>query len=235
MPDRRSLLGATVAGVLLSACKPWWADAQDTTHIQGGFTGIEQARGHVLRDTKTWPAPSVQYKTRVLIAGGGVAGLAAARALRLRGLDDFALLELEDEAGGNARGGSINGIAHPLGAHYLPLPGDDAPDLQALLEELGLCKRVAGRLEYDERHLCHSPQERLFFNGAWQDGLLPVQGVGADTLAQYRRFAALVDDARKVIANPAIDIVVELIGGYGIAKQLVLEAIEAGKHVVTAN
>ena len=45
----------------------------------------------------------------------------------------------------------------------------------------------------------------------------------------------VVNDARQVIANPEIDIVVELIGGYGIAKQLVLEAIAAGKHVVTAN
>ncbi|MDP2256994.1 MAG: homoserine dehydrogenase [Polaromonas sp.] len=45
----------------------------------------------------------------------------------------------------------------------------------------------------------------------------------------------VVDDARKVIANPDIDIVIELIGGYGIARALVLEAIEAGKHVVTAN
>ena len=45
----------------------------------------------------------------------------------------------------------------------------------------------------------------------------------------------VVNDARQVIANPDIDIVVELIGGYGIAKQLVLEAIAAGKHVVTAN
>ncbi len=47
--------------------------------------------------------------------------------------------------------------------------------------------------------------------------------------------AEVVNDARAVIANPAIDIVVELIGGYGIAKTLVLEAITAGKHVVTAN
>ena len=45
----------------------------------------------------------------------------------------------------------------------------------------------------------------------------------------------VVDDARQVIANPDIDIVVELIGGYGIAKSLVLQAIAAGKHVVTAN
>jgi len=45
----------------------------------------------------------------------------------------------------------------------------------------------------------------------------------------------VVNDARLIIANPEIDIVVELIGGYGIAKTLVIEAIAAGKHVVTAN
>jgi len=45
----------------------------------------------------------------------------------------------------------------------------------------------------------------------------------------------VVSDARQIIANPEIDIVIELIGGYGIAKALVLEAIAAGKHVVTAN
>ncbi|MCZ4314014.1 homoserine dehydrogenase [Comamonadaceae bacterium G21597-S1] len=45
----------------------------------------------------------------------------------------------------------------------------------------------------------------------------------------------VVGDARAVIANPDIDIVIELIGGYGIARQLVMEAIAAGKHVVTAN
>jgi homoserine dehydrogenase len=47
--------------------------------------------------------------------------------------------------------------------------------------------------------------------------------------------ATVVGDARAVIANPEIDIVIELIGGYGIAKALVLQAIQAGKHVVTAN
>jgi homoserine dehydrogenase len=45
----------------------------------------------------------------------------------------------------------------------------------------------------------------------------------------------VVSDARQIIANPEIDIVVELIGGYGVARQLVFEAIAAGKHVVTAN
>ena len=165
--------------------------------IAGGFTGIDPARGHLLRDGKSWPAPSRTRTTHVVVAGGGVAGLAAARALRLRGADDFALLELEDSAGGNSRGATVGGIACPLGAHYLPVPGDNATEVQDLLEELGLRRRVAGRWEYQERHLCHSPQERLFFNGAWQDGLLPLQGVGQNTLAQYSRFNALVQQARQ--------------------------------------
>ena len=45
----------------------------------------------------------------------------------------------------------------------------------------------------------------------------------------------VVNDASLVVNNPDIDIVVELIGGYGIAKQLVMQAIANGKHVVTAN
>ncbi len=47
--------------------------------------------------------------------------------------------------------------------------------------------------------------------------------------------AQVTNDARSVVTDPDIDIVIELIGGYRIAKDLVLEAIENGKHVVTAN
>ena len=190
---RRFVLASMGAAWANTGCQT----ADDTTHISGGFTGISHARGHLLRDGKAWPAPATTRHTDVLIAGGGVAGLAAARALRLRGRDDFALLELEDSAGGNSRADALGGMACPLGAHYLPLPGDDAPEVQDLLQELGLRQRVAGRWAYDERHLCHSPQERLFFEGEWQDGLLPVQGVPPSTLAQYARFADLVDQARR--------------------------------------
>ncbi|MES2533981.1 MAG: NAD(P)-binding protein, partial [Pseudomonadota bacterium] len=164
---RRAFLGAASA-LALAGC-----DAPPPA-IAGGFTGIDVARGHALRDG-AWrtSAPVAVRRTRVVIAGGGVAGLAAARALRLGGIDDFALMELEGVAGGNSRGGMVGGIACPLGAHYLPVPGDDAHEVQDLLEELGLRQRVAGRWEYDERNLCHSPQERLFFQGEWHDGLLP--------------------------------------------------------------
>ena len=45
----------------------------------------------------------------------------------------------------------------------------------------------------------------------------------------------ITDDAFSVVSDPEVDIVVELIGGYGVAKELVLKAIANGKHVVTAN
>jgi predicted NAD/FAD-dependent oxidoreductase len=197
MERRHFLHGAAWCALAATGCE----GAPDVAHIQGGFTGVNVSRGHALRDAlasgRPWQQPAHTHQTGVLIAGGGVAGLAAARALQMHGVDDFALLELEDSAGGNSRGSTVGGIACPMGAHYLPLPSDDAPEVQDLLEELGLRQRVAGRWQYDERHLCHSPQERLFFNGEWQEGLLPVNGVGADTLAQYARFSALVEQARR--------------------------------------
>jgi len=194
MPDRRRFLLSGVGAALpLLACQP----VDRTAHIAGGFTGVDHVRGHVLRSCatgNTWPTPTMTHRTEVLITGGGVAGLAAARALRLKGVEDFALLELEDASGGNSRSGVMGGMACPQGAHYLPLPGDDAWEVQDLLEEFGLRTRQAG--VYDERHLCHSPQERLFFNGEWQEGLLPLQGVGASTLVQYRQFSTLVAQLR---------------------------------------
>ena len=45
----------------------------------------------------------------------------------------------------------------------------------------------------------------------------------------------LVNDAFALVADPAIDIIVEMIGGQGIVKELILKAMENGKHVVTAN
>jgi len=55
----------------------------------------------------------------------------------------------------------------------------------------------------------------------------------AEEIVQGR--AAIVTDAYQIINNPDIDVVIELIGGYGIAKELVMAAITKGKHVVTAN
>ena len=64
--------------------------------------------------------------------------------------------------------------------------------------------------------------------------------VVADKAADHARKivgarAQVTDDAFAVVRSREVDIVVELIGGYTVAKDLVLEAISHGKHVVTAN
>jgi monoamine oxidase len=142
----------------------------------------------------------VQRRVGAIVVGAGVSGLAAARALARAGIDDVHVFDLEDAAGGNSRGHAIAGMRCPLGAHYLPVPGEHAVEVIELLEALGVRRTEQGRAVYDERMLCHSPQERLHIEGFWHDGLLPpVEALPpaqrADTLAQYRRFGAAVDPA----------------------------------------
>ncbi len=173
---------------LLAGCR----DAGVTTlrpGIAGGWVGAQVDRGHAWRDGRLPSSAGGEPVRRVhtLIVGAGVAGLSAGRGLMRAGIDDFALIDLEDDPGGNARGHQIQGMRCPLGAHYLPVPDDGAEDVAAWLAELGLIRRQAGRWVGDERHLVHSPQERLFvpdgglsppqangfWRGRWQEGLVP--------------------------------------------------------------
>jgi len=182
---RTLLLGGSA---VLTGCTP------DTAPLQGGWVGTHPARGHRLRAPRPTSAAATR-RTDVLIVGSGIAGLACARELQRRGVQDLALLELEDQAGGNSRGHQLGGSPCPLGAHYLPLPGPEAQDVLALLHELGLARHELGRTVWDERHLCHSPQERLFIDGAWHEGLLPPED-GPALRQQYQRFAARVAQAQ---------------------------------------
>jgi hypothetical protein len=61
-----------------------------------------------------------------------------------------------------------------------------------LLHDFGLLRHEFGRSVPDERHLCHSPQERLWIDGDWIDGLLPPAAPGSAREAQYRRFGQRV-------------------------------------------
>ncbi|MFG6489348.1 flavin monoamine oxidase family protein [Roseateles sp. BYS78W] len=183
---RRSVL---LAGLAAAGCTP------DTPALQGGWVGTHPERGHRLRGELP-RADGPLRQADVVIVGAGIAGLACARALSQRGVTDIALLDLEDQAGGNSRGHVVAGAPCPLGAHYLPLPGPDAREVSQLLAELGLSRQVLGRTEWDERHLCHSPQERLFIDGEWREGLLPMPESPA-AREQYQRFSALVSQAQR--------------------------------------
>ena len=195
--SRRAFLGAALAApAILSGCaKPddW------RSRVEGRWIGDNSALGHRVRDARgAQPAGARERRCDVLVVGSGIAGLSAARTLQRLGVTDFAVLELEDAPGGNSRGHAMQGLRCPLGAHYLPLPGPFSGDIQDWLVEIGLAKATAGGLKWDERHLCHSPQERLFINGRWQDGMLPNVARNSPTQAQYQRFAKAVADAGPV-------------------------------------
>jgi monoamine oxidase len=181
---------------------------------QGQWTGANSGRGHRLRDqlaaskSGQLSAASSKHRASVLIVGAGVAGLACARALIQAGVDDVQVLELEDEAGGNSRSHAMGGMACPLGAHYLPVPDEKNPALLKWLNELQLCRFEHGRWVFDERHLCHSPQERVYLplevgGGHWFDGLLPpAQALPREQQAAMKNQVALF---AKLVQTQAAD------------------------------
>ena len=194
MLTRRELLAGGAIALAAGGC-----GASAASPIEGTIVGAGHALGHRLRDDGAWPPPARTERAAVVIVGGGVAGLAAGWQLGRAGVRDLVLLELEDMPGGNARSGQSAVTGYPWGAHYVPLPGPTAPAVRTLLRELGVIEGVGadGRPRYDERHLCHAPQERLFLHGRWQEGLFPGLGATADDRAQLERFREEMDGYRR--------------------------------------
>ena len=191
---RREFLAAASAAATLAAC----GSKTSPPLPPGVLSGASHALGHRLTSAD-FPAPGETRRTTVAIIGGGIGGLSAAWKLARSGCDDFLLLEMESEAGGNSRAGRNEVSAHPLGAHYLPLPPREARATRQLLAELGVLKGDpdATHPEYDEKYLCHAPQERLYTQGYWQEGLWPTLGVPPAERAQYVRFQEFIAGLRQ--------------------------------------
>lgn len=160
--------------------------------LKGGFVLEAQDRGHQIRDRASFPTTKRTLKTPVVIVGGGISGLSAAWWMQRSGFKDFVLLEMEPETGGNSRAGENDITPYPWAAHYLPLPSPKSLYVRALCEEFGLLNDGV----WDERWLCHSPQERLFIHGRWQEGLEPHIGLTADDARQFDRFFKRIAELR---------------------------------------
>jgi phytoene dehydrogenase-like protein len=174
-----ALAAPALAGLSCKAPRP----------VEGAFVFESWERGHWLRDRVRFDPPRRVVKSPVVIAGGGLAGLFAAWWLDRAGCRDFAVLEFEDHAGGNSRWGENQVSPYPWAAHYLPVPGPRDDLVREVCREFGL---LDAQGQWDERHLCHSPRERLFIHGRWQEGIEPLAGIAPGGLAQYRRFEELI-------------------------------------------
>ncbi|TPW21523.1 MAG: hypothetical protein FD126_608, partial [Elusimicrobia bacterium] len=197
---RRGLL-AGGAALAAGAFLPWRRlyESLSGPRLTGGVFGPAHAFAHRLR-SGGFPAPTRSDKVGIVIVGGGAAGLSAAWRLRKAGFEDFTVLELDAAAGGNARFGESPATPYPWGAHYLPQPDAGSEYVVELLKEFGAVtgRDAAGRPVFDERMLCHAPEERLFVHGRWEDGLFPRSGASSAEAAAWGRFEARVDGYRRM-------------------------------------
>ena len=156
----------------------------------GEFVGPSVKVGHRIRDGfRPEPDPGQIAEVDVVIVGGGIAGLSAARQLARTDLS-FVVLELERDVGGTSIGGQSDVVAYPWGAHYVPVPLPHHTDLIELLDEVGVVESLSGDGEpiIAEQFLCRDPHERLFIDGQWHSGLLPLSGATEEDRRQFRSF-----------------------------------------------
>lgn len=176
-------------------------DMMKPSNYNGRISGANFSRGHLLRDPKFPSNPSKSISIDTLIIGAGVSGLSCAWELS-KNNKDFILIDLDYKVGGNSVG-SINDTGEfPLGAHYLPIPGKDAPELKQLLIDLGITKnKDINSLEYDDLYLCHDLKERLFIHGRWQEGLVPEKGLNEFDKSELIRFFKLMQEYQVALGD----------------------------------
>lgn len=195
-----SLLG------LLEACK-------DTNKITGSIIEDYSGRGHLLRDKLT-AIPTKTVNIPVVIVGAGISGLSSAYHLQKNSFTDYLLLEMGNSAGGNSTGGKNSVSSFPWAAHYLPIVNNSNTELLDFLHEHNIITGFdpAGLPIYNEFYLCFDPEERLFINGHWQDGLVPNFGVNTSEIEEIKRFFELTTGYKNRTGSdgkPAFEIPVE--------------------------
>ncbi len=197
---REFLLATASAGAALAFAR--WQLAERTKHstfqlkrkIPGSIKGASSQAGHLIRQSMSLEATS-ESKTDVVIVGSGIAALSAAWWLQKNGVEDFLLLELEKNPGGNSQSDQNAVTRFPWGAHYLPLPTDSGKYVIELLEEAGVIvgRDANGRRIYKDEFLCHDPKERLFQGGQWQDSMIPSRGLRVEEDEEIERFLSLIE------------------------------------------
>ncbi len=155
--------------------------------VPGEFVDGSHAMGHKVRDRQAFGGARQTVEAPVVVVGGGIAGLSAAWRFDKRGFRDYVVVEMEDRAGGNSRWGQNEVTPYPWAAHYVPVPSGTGGLVREIMTDLG----VFSGGKWEERYLCHSPQERLFIHGRWQEGLEPETSTAEDR-RQAKRFQEMM-------------------------------------------
>lgn len=157
----------------------------------GEIVGASDVFGHRLRDGISLSVPADAWtNVPIVIIGGGIAGLSAARRLSKSGFEDFVLIELEKAPGGTSRSGATQNISFPWGAHYIPAPMKENRELISLLNEMGVTEGTEkdGEPIVREEFLCRDPEERVFYKGRWYEGLYLHAGESIEDKRQLEKF-----------------------------------------------
>ncbi len=190
---RRKLLTAFLgAPFAMAAC----GLREPRTFPEGEIIGQSVSLGHVLRESRSFEVPTDKWETKkVVIIGGGIAGLTSAWKLKKENFNDFVLLELEKEVGGTSQSGKGDPVSYPWGAHYLPVPFRENAELIDLLDEMSLLKGrdAQGEVVVREQFLCREPEERVFYKGRWYEGLYLNVGASEEDKRQFAEFQKRID------------------------------------------
>lgn len=191
MLSRRDVIVSFLGAAALESCRRRPAVAPE---VPGSLVDRVHEVGHLLRGPPLPVATEDTARLDCLIVGAGAAGLSAAWRLKGAGFASVLVTEVEPVTGGTAQSGKNDVSAFPWGAHYLPAPLSDQGPVPRLLRELGVVTGVDddGAPTFAEEVLIHEPEERLFFKGAWYEGLYLRAGASEDDLAQLERFQSLM-------------------------------------------
>ncbi|MDX1957215.1 MAG: FAD/NAD(P)-binding protein [Leptospiraceae bacterium] len=192
-------LGAAGLGSVLSFLG--YKTKQKLEEIPGEILGANSSFGHLLRQ-KINKVPEKIISIPTIIVGAGVSGLSASWHLKKNGFHNFKILELHKNSGGNSSFGENSTSKFPLGAHYLPIPDKNAVYVIKLLEDMGIIQGYENNLPiYDPFYLCADPQERLFFQGSWQESLIPTRGINEEDRKEYQEFFNFIESMKTKIGR----------------------------------
>lgn len=170
--------------------------------ITGSIINDNAKAGHIIRDGfKGKPSKTIEMP--ILIVGAGISGLSAAYYLEKNNIKDYLLFDLAPRHGGNSISDKNSISSYPWAAHYLPIVNNSNTELINFLHQHQIITGFdSNQLPiYNEYYLCFDPEERLFINGHWQDGLIPNFGVPENEKKEIARFFNLINEYRFKIGS----------------------------------